>query len=217
MRKVFGLLAALVALGLGTAALPQAGQPPSAAELARRVQAHYATIADFTADFVGTFRYDLTKQTSIEKGTLKVKKPNRMRWTYTSPSRKEFVADGAQFVAYIAEDKLAEITPLPKAGDAPLALLFLAGKGDLTRDFTSSLAAEQPAGEWRLQLTPRTRQDDYSTLTLCVRRDTLDLTGLIMVDDLGIQTYQFARFQSNRGLKDAEFTFTPPRGTEIRR
>jgi outer membrane lipoprotein carrier protein len=218
MRKLAGVLVALLAVGWTAGAqTPRGDARPQADELARRVQARYNGVTDFTADFVGTFRYELTRQTSVERGTLKIKKPNRMRWTYTQPSRKEFVADGSQFYAYIAEDKLVDITPLPQAGDAPLALLFLAGRGDLTRDFTAALPADQPDGEWRLVLTPRTRQEDYTRLTLEVRRDTLDLTGLVMEDDLGIQTFEFARFRPNRGLRNSEFVFEIPKGVEIRR
>jgi len=213
MRSLLVTVGLTVALGAAQAAPIQ--QVPSPADLARRIQARYNTITDFTADFTQTYKYELVRQTSIERGDLKVKKPNRMRWTYTAPSRKEFVADGTTFYQHFPKDKFVQITPLPKAGDAPLALLFLAGRGDLTRDFTPAMPAAQPAGGWQLLLTPIKRQDDYSTLTLIVRRDTLDLSGLILVDEAGTQTFQFTKFQANRGLKDGDFVFAIPKGTEI--
>ncbi len=212
-----GLAPLLVALATGIGLQSHGGaQAPSAADLARRIQTHYNSVADFTADFTVSYRYELQPQTSVERGDLKVKKPNRMRWTYRTPTRKEFVADGARYYAHFPEDKWGLTNPLPEAGDAPLALLFLAGKGDLTRDFEASLPPEQPPGEWRLRLTPRTRQDDYTWLVLAVRRDTLALTGMAIADDLGTQTFQFTRFQTNRGLRDTEFVFRFPKGTEIR-
>jgi outer membrane lipoprotein carrier protein len=222
MRSFLVTVGLTGALGLAGAA-PVAPQPrtppdqqtPPAAELARRIQARYNTITDFTADFAQTYKYELMRQTSVERGDLKVKKPNRMRWTYTTPTRKEFVADGTTFYQHYPRDKFVQVTPLPKAGDAPLALLFLAGRGDLTRDFTPSMPATQPANEWQLLLTPNKRQDDYSTLTIIVRRDTLDLSGLILVDDAGTQTFLFTKFQANRGLKDGDFVFVIPKGTEI--
>ena len=218
MRPLSPLVAAL-ALGLTALAGRPSAQAPSPAELARRIQAHYNTIADFTADFSVTYKYTRfadRAQTSLERGDLKVKKPNRMRWTYVEPDRKEFVADGTYFYQHYPADKYAEKAPLPKADDAPLALMFLAGRGDLTRDFTPWMPAEQPAGEWSLALAPKTRQEDYSTLTLVVRRDSLALAGLVMTDDLGTQTFRFTKFQPNRGLKDSVFSFKPPNGTVIR-
>ncbi len=188
---------------------------PSAPELARRIQAHYDKIADFTADFTVSYRYDAQQQTSSERGDVKVKKPNRMRWTYVAPDRKEFVADGSMLYMHFPVDKSVRIVPLPKAGDAPVALLFLAGKGDLTRDFNATMPADQPAGEWRLTLTPKARQDDYESLTLTVGRDSLALAGLVMVDEIGRQTYRFTNFRANRGLSDNAFVFRIPKGTDI--
>lgn len=211
MRPVLWMAAAVV-FGLSGAASSQA---PSAPDLARRIQAHYNTIADFTADFTVSYRYEIARQASIERGDVKVKKPNRMRWNYAAPDRKEFVADGSTLYMHFPVDRSVRIVPLPKAGDAPVALLFLAGKGDLTRDFVASMPADQPPGEWRLTLTPRTRQDDYTSLTLDVRRDSLALTGLVMVDDMGTQTFRFSKFLTNRGLNDSVFLFRIPKGTEI--
>jgi outer membrane lipoprotein carrier protein len=211
MRLVFALAAALALGASGVAQTPA----PSAADLARRIQAHYDKVADFSADFTVSYRYEMAQQASMERGDVKVKKPNRMRWTYVAPDRKEFVADGSMLYMHFPQDKSVRIAALPQAGDAPVALLFLAGKGDLTRDFTATTPAEHPAGEWRLTLTPKTRQDDYQSLTLSVRRDTLALTGLVMVDDMGTQTFRFTKFLMNRGLADTVFHFKIPKGTDI--
>jgi len=212
MRRALGILGALLALSPMAAAQAPVSAP-APADLARRVQAHFNTIADFTADFVGTFRYEYTHQVSVERGSLKVKRPSRMRWTYTKPDRKEFVADGTKLFSYFPEDRMGWERLLADAEASSLALLFLAGKGDITRDFVSSMAPEQPAGEWRLALTPKKKQDDYTSLTLGVQRESLALTGLVIVDDEGTQTFQFTNFKTNRGLKDSDFHFTFPPGT----
>lgn len=212
MRKAVAALVAGLALSLaGSTTLAE--QAPTASELARRIQAHYNAVADFTADFVATFQYQLTHQVSVERGTLKVKKPSRMRWTFTKPDRKEFVADGTRLYTYFPADRVGTEHMLSETGDDSLALLFLAGKGDLTRDFAASMPPEQPAGEWQLVLSPKKRQDQYDTLTLGVRRDSLALTGLVIVDEEGTQSYQFTNFKNNTGLKDSDFRFVFPPGT----
>ena len=211
MRKTPAALAALFLVAVGGSA-PRAEQTPTAPELAKRIQTYYNTVADFTADFVGTFKYQLTHQTSTERGTLKVKRPSRMWWTFTKPDRKEFVADGTKLYSYFAEDRVGTENLLSTAEDNSLALLFLAGKGDLTRDFRSAMPPEQPADEWRLTLTP-IKSQEYSTLTLGVRRDSLALTELAIVDEEGTQKYQFTNFRINRGLKDSDFRFQFPPGT----
>ena len=135
-----------------------------------------------------------------------------MWWTFTKPDRKEFVADGTKLYSYFAEDRVGTENLLSTADDNSLALLFLAGKGDLTRDFRSAMPPEQPADEWRLTLTP-IKSQEYSTLTLGVRRDSLALTELAIVDEEGTQKYQFTNFRINRGLKDSDFRFQFPPGT----
>lgn len=212
MRKtVAGLMAGLALFVAGSPT--RAEQTPAAPDLARRIQTHYNTVADFTADFAATFKYKLTHQVSVERGTLKVKKPSRMRWTFTKPDRKEFVADGTRLFTYFPADKVGSENLLSDSDDDSLALLFLAGKGDLTRDFTATMPAEQPANEWQLVLSPKKRQSEYDTLTLGVRRDSLALTGLVIVDEEGTQAYQFTNFKTNTGLKDSDFRFALPPGT----
>src|SRR5688572_29417096 len=158
MRKTAAaLIAGLTVWAVGSTT--RAEQTPTAPDLARRIQVHYNSVADFTADFVATFKYQLTHQVSVERGTLKVKKPSRMRWTFTKPDRKEFVADGTKLYTYFPADRVGTEHMLSETGDDSLALLFLAGKGDLTRDFAASMPPEQPAGEWQLVLSPKKRQD----------------------------------------------------------
>jgi outer membrane lipoprotein carrier protein len=210
MRPLFPAVLA-VALASSTAA-----QTPSADQLARQTQARYDQIKDFTADFTMTYQGPLLRQKTIERGTVKLKKPNRMWWKYTAPDKKEYVADGVRFYTYLAQDKIGMQTDLTKVSNSSTFLLFLAGKGDLSRDFTPALAPAQPEGEWRLVLTPKTKQEDYRTLTLIVDRRSLDLRGLVQQSDEGTHTFAFTDFRSNTGLKDSDFLFTFPKGTEIR-
>lgn len=211
------LLAAAVSMALSIS--PSAGpQGPSAPELARRIQAHYDTVKDFKADFTQTTKGAFLRQTSVEQGHLILKKVNKLRVTYTGREKKVFVADGTNFYAHFVSDKFGTVTPLPKAGDASIALLFLAGRGNLLTDFTPALPASQPDGRWQLVLTPKTPQPDFDKLTLVVDRQTLALRGIITEDaDAGTSTFEFRDLRENTGVSDREFAFAFPKGTEIRR
>ena len=80
-----------------------------------------------------------------ERGRLLVKKPGKMRWDYTAPEPKQFVSDGVKMYSYIPQDKQVIVAAVPPDDDAPTPTLFLAGKGNLTRDFTPSLVDCPPA------------------------------------------------------------------------
>jgi len=127
------------------------------------------------------------------------------------------VSDGTRFYSYYPAERAGSVTPLPKENEAPTALLFLAGRGDLVRDFTASLAAGQPDGEWHLRLVPRSRQADFQTLTLIVDRRSLALRGFITVDEQGTNTIRFSNLKENTGLRDTAFLFAFPPGTEVSR
>ena len=130
----------------------------------------------------------------------------------------------AQFAAFARDYRVVRYdqrgfgrSAMPAGDDASTALLFLAGRGNLTRDFTASLPADQPAGEWRLTLRPRASQADFETLTLEVDRTSLTFRGLVVVDAQGgTSAFRFTNMRENRGLPDSDFVFSIPRGVEVR-
>lgn len=208
---------ALVILLLAGGIPGAASQVPVASDLAARIQARYNTIRDFTADFTQRQTTPLLPKPVVERGEVKIKKPGRMRWTYATGDRNQVVSDGTMIYAYFPADRYVSPSPVPKADDASTALMFLAGRGNLTRDFAASMAPEQPEGEWRLVLRPRTPEADFETLTLEVDRTTLAFRGLSVVDEQGgTSAFRFTNLRENRGLNDREFEFVIPRGVEVR-
>jgi outer membrane lipoprotein carrier protein len=183
------------------------------------VQARYDRVRDFSADFTHTYTGGLLKKRVVERGTVQVKKPGRMRWKYTTPEEKLFVSDGRQIYSYVRADKQVIVSPMPAADEATTATLFLTGKGDLARDFTAKLGeapAGAPAGSVVLALTPRRAQRDYDTLTLAVDPSSYAIRMLVAADRQGgVSTFVFANVKENAGLADKIFTFTIPRGTDV--
>ena len=82
---------------------PAAG--PNAEALAKALQQRYQTIKDFSADFEHTYRGGVLRTQTRERGTVKIKKPGKMRWVYTAPERKEFVSDGVKLYSHMLEDR----------------------------------------------------------------------------------------------------------------
>lgn len=192
-------------------------QTPEASDLAARVQARYNTIRDFTADFTQRQTSPLLPKPVVERGEVKIKKPGRMRWVYTTGDRNQVISDGTTIYAYFPQDRHVSPTPMPRGDEASTALLFLAGQGNITRDFTATMPAEQPAGEWRLTLRARTQEADFETLTLEIDRVSLAFRGLVIIDQQGgTSAFRFTNMRENRGLADSEFAFVIPRGVEVR-
>ncbi len=192
----------------------QTGQSPDA--LAKQLQARYQNVRDFTADFVQTYRGGVLRTETRERGTVAVKKPGRMRWVYTSPERKEFVSDGQKMYAYIPEDRQVTVSNVPADSQAPTPVLFLAGKGDLVKDFTASHADSPVSGAIGLKLTPRRNEPEYEYLIVAVDPATLQIRALTTRDRQGGEsTLRFENLKENKGISDNDFAFRIPRGVDV--
>jgi len=198
----------------------QAGAParPPAAETARALQQKYDRVKDFTADFTHTYEGGvLKKKAVVERGVVKIRKPGRMRWDYTSPDKKTFVSDGRQIYSYIPADKQVIRSEMPSDDQATTAVLFLAGKGNLTRDFAVSYAApDETADTWALRLDPKQKQRDYDWLVIVVDRKTLEIRSLTAAEQQGGRsTFAFTNYRENTGIDDKTFEFKIPKGVDV--
>jgi outer membrane lipoprotein carrier protein len=218
MRSALALLlvpAVLVALHPVTTE----AQGPTASDLARALQKKYDGVRDFSADFVHRYRGGVLRREAIERGTLLVKKPGRMRWEYQAPERKLFVSDGATLYSYIPEDRQVMVSVVPDDTSRSTPALFLAGRGSLTRDFDVTLT-DVPSGvaadSRALKLVPKTPQAEYESLVLAIDPATLTLRGLVAVDlQGGTSSFSFTNLKENIGLADRQFTFEIPRGVDV--
>ena len=190
--------------------------PPAPEALARSLQHRYQGIKDFSADFVHNYRGGVLKTQTQERGTVTVKKPSRMHWTYTAPEKKEFVSDGAKIYSYIPRDKQVIVSSVPPDDQATTPALFLAGKGDIVRDFSAAYVDSTFPGTLALKLTPRRNEPDYEYLVVAVDPASLQIRALTTRDRQGGEsTIAFSNLKENRGIPDKEFAFRIPRGVDV--
>jgi outer membrane lipoprotein-sorting protein len=187
----------------------------SAADVAQALQKKYESIRDFSADFTQTSESGPLKKKFTERGSVVIKKPLKMRWEYRDPEEKLVVSDGRLIQTYVKADRqvvLAEVAPTPA--------LFLAGQGDIMRDFTPTLVttpANLPAGTQALKLTPLKPQPEYEWMVVGLDPKTLSLRGLVFIDaQRSTQSIVFTNLKENLNPPDSRFTFTPPRGVSVR-
>ena len=208
------VLALAAAVGVSFTAAAQ--QKPAPQELARALQQRYQGIKDFSADFVHNYRGGVLKTQTQERGTVVVKKPSRMHWTYTAPEKKEFVSDGVKIYSYIPQDKQVIISSVPADDQATTPALFLAGKGDIVRDFSATYVDSTIPDTVALKLTPRRSEADYEYLVVAVEPGSLRIRALTTRDPQGGEsTLVFNNLKENQGISDKEFAFRIPRGVDV--
>jgi outer membrane lipoprotein carrier protein len=187
--------------------------------LAQALQRKYDTVRDFSADFVHSYQGGVLRKTVTERGRLLVKKPGMMRWAYGGDDQKVFVSDGRKMYSYIPADKQVYVGSVPTDDQASTPGLFLAGKGQLLRDFVvtaGALPVGAPPGSAALKLVPKRTDGDYEWLALVVDEASLQLRMLVTGDKQGGQsTFTFTNMKENVGLSDREFTFRIPRGVDV--
>ena len=202
------LLATLVSVAGQTAS------PPSPEDVATSLQRKYDTIKDFSADFVQFYEGGPLKRKREERGTLLVKKPGKMRWAYKAPDEKVFVSDGTRLYQHFPQDNRVVVGPAPEGNQA--AVLFLAGRGNLTRDFTVTFGQNNNPVAWTLHLVPKQPQPGYDWLEIAATRDAFKLLTLTVGEAQGSRsTFYLSNFKENPGLADKQFAFSIPRGAEV--
>jgi outer membrane lipoprotein carrier protein len=209
-----------------TAALAAASLQPralaaelSAAQLTQSLQLKYDSIKDFSADFVHTYQGGVLRKQITERGHVLIKKPGKMRWEYMAPEKKLFISDGVKMYSYVPEDNQVIVSTVPEGDRAGAPVLFLAGKGNLTRDFRPEIVdvpAGFPAQTRAVKLMPKVPQPDYDSLILVVDQASYMLRGIVTVDAQGGRSaISFANLKENVGTPDKVFAFSIPRGAEV--
>lgn len=209
---VAAVCGAVVVLTLGLAAQT----PASPDAVARSLQTRYEGIRDFSADFMQTYRGGVLRTETKEQGTVSIKKPGMMRWVYSKPERKEFVSDGRKMYSYIPEDRQVMVADVPPDDAATTPALFLAGKGQIVRDFATAFDSNPPAGIVALKLTPKKTEPEYEYFVILVDAKTMQLRGLATKDRQGgLSVLTFTNLKENTGISDKEFAFRVPRGVDV--
>jgi outer membrane lipoprotein carrier protein len=189
---------------------------PNADALAKALQQRYQTIKDFSADFEHTYRGGALRTQTRERGTVKIKKPGKMRWTYTAPERKEFVSDGLKIYSHIPEDRQVLVSDAPADGDVGTPALFLSGNGDIARDFTAAIVASPVPSSIGLKLTPKRPEAQYDYFIVATTQPGLQIRGLATHDRQGGDSViAFMNLKENQGISDKEFAFRIPKGADV--
>lgn len=206
------------ALALAAALVAPVGAQNDPVALAAKVQQRYNAIKDFQGDFVQTYEGGVLRTKTTERGTLAIKRPGRLRFTYTKPERKEFVSDGVRLYTHLVADKQVIVSPAPSAEDGDVPAMFLAGRSDLARDYTPTFTPLPGAasGLLTLKLVPRKSDSEFASLGIGVDPRTLQIQFLTAVDKQGGRSsFTFTNLKENRGLSDKDFEFRIPRGADV--
>jgi outer membrane lipoprotein carrier protein len=180
--------------------------------LVRKVDDHYNHLSSLRAHY--TERYSGMGMDRTEEGTLLLKKPGRMRWSYASRVGKVFVLDGKFAWFYTPGDVQATRVPAKELDDLRSPLRFLLGRTQLRKEL-DNLTVMPDGSEFRISGVPKGMAQRVKLLSLWVTTaGAIDRMRLEEVDG-AVTEFVFSDLQENVPVKDSDFAFIPPAGVTV--
>ncbi|MFQ5877182.1 MAG: outer membrane lipoprotein carrier protein LolA [Acidobacteriota bacterium] len=198
-------------------AAPAAASPPPEAAIseARLLEAALEGIRGLVASFTQTVDSPALPAPQVERGTVYMLRPGRMRWEYGEPPGKLAIADGRRTWLYLPEDRQAIVAPLDLEDPGPGMGLLMRPRVDLLREFRVAWGPPESGGSRPLMLTPRSSRAGYQHLLVLTDAEHL-IRSLVVVDTLGGRTtYRFSRLRRLPDLDPSLFRFTVPEGIQV--
>src|SRR5882672_3100655 len=149
----------------GIAAGSPSPVPADAVSEARRVEEALNGLKGFVASFTQTVESPGLPRPQVEKGTLYLLRPGRMRFEYEVPKGKLAIADGKRSYVYLPEERqVIEGAIDPQEARTGMALLL--NRIDLVGSFEISWGPSDGRGSRSLRLKPRAPRAEYDSLLI---------------------------------------------------
>ena len=177
------------------------------------IDKHYNALHSLSVHF--TQKYDGMGMHRQESGILLLKKPGKMRWTYTQPAGKLFILDGQNAYFYSPGDTEIPRVPAKKLDDLRSPLRFLLGHTQLAKELTNIQIAPVENGAFTLSGIPKNMEQRIASLAITATSDGVIESMRIEETDGAINTFTFSDEQPNAPAMDADFVFHAPVDTHV--
>ncbi len=216
MKRIF-LLGSL-ALMLHSLALIPVASGATGQEVLIEIQNRYEKTSDLEAVFVQEYIGKVMKRPQRGEGKVYFKKKGMMRWDYRIPNQK-LISNGQTLWYYQPEENQVFVSDISRVLKEKTPLAFLAGEGDLSRDFALlnfNEAVAQKEDNFVLELIPKEPNAALAKLTLTVDKKTYYVVQADVFDGLGnVTRTRFTEIKTNVALTNSFFQFNIPAGAEV--
>jgi outer membrane lipoprotein carrier protein len=184
----------------------------TAQQLAQRVDKYYNGLHSLRTNFTETFRgMGMDRE---ERGTLLLRKPGKMHWSYSDPAGKIFLLDGKFAWFYSPGDAQIERVSASQLDDLRSPLRFLLGHTQLQKEL-AGLTLSSTADGFELSGVPKGMENKVAKIVLGVNAEGI-IHSMNITETDGAQTsFTFKDSQANPPAPDAEFVFHPPPGVPV--
>ncbi len=188
-------------------------QTPTAQSLAQRVDKHYNALHSLSVHF--TQKYDGMGMRREESGTLLLKKPGKMRWTYSQPAGKLFVLDDKDAYFYSPGDTEIPRVSAKRLDDLRSPLRFLLGHTELAKELSNLQIAPAENSAYTLSGIPKNMEQRITAFSITASAEGVIQSMRIEETDGAVNTFLFSDEKPNAPATDADFIFHAPAGTHM--
>jgi outer membrane lipoprotein carrier protein len=184
----------------------------TAQQLAQRVDKYYNGLHSLRTEFRESFRgMGMDRQ---ESGTLLLRKPGKMHWSYSNPAGKVFLLDGKYAWFYSPGDAQVERVAASQMDDLRSPLRFLLGHTQLQKEL-DGLTLSTTGDGLQLSGVPKGMQKRVAKIVLGVSADGVIHSMSILETDGAETAFTFKDSQPDAPAPDTDFVFHPPPGIPV--
>lgn len=207
------LFCAFFALGLFA-------QSASAADISatvKKMQAAYAAMQSFRADFSQQLLQRESGMTEERHGVILFQKPLHVRWETAAPHAELLMVTDREIWNYLPDEELAYRYSRALAEDSRSLIQVITGQSALSRDFDVESAQSEEDGKLiHLLLYPKEPTTELTEAQLWLDPESALIRRAMVMDFYGnTNTIELKNLTPDVAVSDKDFRFTPPAGTEV--
>ena len=149
-----------------------------------------------------------------ESGTLRLRKPGRMRWDYTDPAGKLFLSDGKNVFLYSPANNEVEKFKMKESEDMHIPLAFLLGKLNFDKEFQGFELRQEEGLTW-IAAKPKSDNLPYTKVEFAIATDFQIRRVVVTGYDRSVTDFTFDDEKVNPTVDSKIFRFQLPAGAKL--
>ena len=195
----------------------QNGRAADIPSVVNGMQAAYASMQSFSADFTQQLLQRESGVVEERHGVITFKKPLLVRWDTAAPHAELLMVTDRELWNYLPDEELAYRYPREMAEDSRSLIQVITGQSALSRDFDlESAQAPEDGTLIHLLLYPKEPTTELTEAQLWIDPDTSLIRRVMVMDFYGnTNTIELKNLKPDASVSAGDFTFVPPAGTEV--
>ncbi|MBP6908902.1 MAG: outer membrane lipoprotein carrier protein LolA [Candidatus Saccharicenans sp.] len=176
-----------------------------------------SSVTSLEANFSQYYYSTQVEEPVSGQGRVFIRRPDRMRWEYSSPEKQIFLIKGQTLWLYFPDDKQLLKKEAETEWQTTEILGLLSGNSNLLDRYEISASSfpSRQKNVYQIKLTPK-EPGQYSYLLLEIDRKTYLILKAILFEPTGSKLeYHFSQFKLDRKLSDELFELKVPADCEI--